>query len=131
MSFLLFPPSYWRSPSWPILGPGTRNVIIALGLTGIWTEFCRVTRAEVIAKKELDYIEAAKASGIRSLRLLFVHLMPNIVAPLIVLATLRVGTAIVAEAGLSFLGLGVQPPDASGRPSLPTAAPTFTTPPTS
>jgi peptide/nickel transport system permease protein len=95
-----------------ILGPGTRNVIIALGLTG-WTEFCRVTRAEVIAKKELDYVEAAKASGIRSLRLLFVHLMPNIVPPLIVLATLRVGTAIVAEAGLSFLGLGVQPPDAS------------------
>lgn len=95
-----------------ILGPGTRNVVIALGLTG-WTEFYRLTRGEVIAKRELDYVEAARASGIRMLRLLFVHLMPNVLPSLIVLATLRVGTAIISEAGLSFLGLGVQPPDAS------------------
>lgn len=122
--FLAFPTFLLALAIVAILGPGTRNVIIALGLTG-WTEFCRVARGEAIAKRELDYIEAARASGIRARRLLFVHLMPNVLPPLIVLATLRVGTAIISEAGLSFLGLGVQPPDASwgtilsdGRPYL-------------
>jgi peptide/nickel transport system permease protein len=122
--FLAFPTFLLALAIVAILGPGTRNVILALGLTG-WTEFCRVARAEAIAKRELDYIEASRASGIRARRLLFVHLMPNVLPPLIVLATLRVGTAIISEAGLSFLGLGVQPPDASwgtiladGRPYL-------------
>lgn len=110
--FLAFPGFLLAIAIVAILGPGARNVIIALGLTA-WTEFCRVTRGETIAKRELDYVEAAHASGIRPRRLLFVHLMPNVIPPLIVLATLRVGTAIIYEAGLSFLGLGVQPPDAS------------------
>lgn len=122
--FLAFPTVLLAIAIVAVLGAGAGNLILALGLTG-WTEIARVVRAEVLAKKHLEYVEAARALGVPPVRIGLVHLLPNVIAPVIVLATLGVGTAIVAEAGLSFLGLGVQPPDASwgtiladGRSSL-------------
>jgi peptide/nickel transport system permease protein len=92
-----------------ILGPSILNVIITLGLTR-WVIFGRVARAATLSAKERDYVLAARASGANSARLLIRHVVPSIVAPLIVIATVEVGLVIIAEASLSFLGLGV-PPD--------------------
>jgi peptide/nickel transport system permease protein len=94
------------------LGPGPRNLAVALAAV-FWTQYARVARAAALSERERDYILAAEAIGVSTLRILFRHLLPNIAAPLIVLATLGVGVAIVSESGLSFLGLGVQPPTPS------------------
>jgi peptide/nickel transport system permease protein len=95
-----------------LLGPGPRNLAVALAAV-FWTQYARVVRAAALSERERDYILAAEAIGVGTLRILFRHLLPNIAAPLIVLATLGVGVAIVSESGLSFLGLGVQPPTPS------------------
>lgn len=95
-----------------VLGPSLNNVILALCLVS-WVGFARLARGQVLSIKERDYIQAAKAVGASPLRLLFVHIFPNIISPLLVEATFGIGSAIVAEAGLSFLGLGVQPPTPS------------------
>jgi len=92
-----------------VLGPGPRNLAVALAAV-FWTQYARVARAAALSERERDYILAAEAIGVSTLRILFHHLLPNIAGPLIVLATLGVGVAIVSESGLSFLGLGVQPP---------------------
>lgn len=91
------------------LGVGLRNAMIAVGISGI-PLFARVTRGEVLAAKENLYVEAARAIGAPEEIILRRHLLPNIIAPNIVLATLRVGTAIIFGASLSFLGLGAQAP---------------------
>lgn len=91
------------------LGIGLTNAMIAVGISGI-PLFARVTRGEVLAAKENLYIEAARAVGAPARTLLWRHLLPNIITPNIVLATLRVGTAIIFGASLSFLGLGAQAP---------------------
>jgi peptide/nickel transport system permease protein len=92
-----------------VLGPGLLNLVIVLGLTG-WVTYARVVRAEVLAAKELDYVLAARVSGLSEPGIAIRHILRNVSAPIIVLATLSVATAIIAESSLSFLGLGVQPP---------------------
>jgi peptide/nickel transport system permease protein len=88
-----------------VLGPSILNVIIALGLTR-WVVFGRVARAATLAAKERDYVLAARAMGADSRRLLVHHIVPSTIAPLIVIATVEVGLVIIAEASLSYLGLG-------------------------
>lgn len=82
---------------------------VAVGLT-MWVEAARVVRGQIMSIKEKLFVEAAKALGIGNLRIIFVHILPNVVGPIIVIATANFATAILVEAGLSFLGLGVQPP---------------------
>jgi ABC-type dipeptide/oligopeptide/nickel transport system permease subunit len=92
-----------------IIGFGVTNVIIAVAV-GFIAPFARVTRADVLAVKEEPYIEAARLAGIRNLAIVFRHVLPNVAAPIIVQAALRVSGAIITESGLSFLGLGPPPP---------------------
>ncbi|MBI3327156.1 MAG: ABC transporter permease [Nitrospinae bacterium] len=95
-----------------ILEPSVTNVVIALGIVRI-PIYARIVRGSVLSVKELEYIEAAKALAVRDLRLLVRHVLPNCMAPIIVTSTLSVGTSIIVEASLSFLGLGTQPPTPS------------------
>lgn len=92
-----------------IIGLGLRNIIISLVLAG-WVEFARVARGETLVVREQEYVQAARLVGCSNLRLLRLHVLPNIVTPLIVVATLQVAQFIIAEASISFLGFGVQPP---------------------
>jgi peptide/nickel transport system permease protein len=92
-----------------ILGPGQLNVILALALAG-FAGASRVVRSAVLAIKESDYVMAAKAIGCKNRTILIRHILPNVAAPIIVLATLGLGNTILAEASLSFLGFGVPPP---------------------
>jgi peptide/nickel transport system permease protein len=91
------------------VGPGIGNVIAALSLTG-WVGYARLVRAQVMAVKEREFVEAARSLGAGDGRILLRHIMPNIVQPLMVQAAIGLATAILAEATLSFLGLGVPPP---------------------
>jgi ABC-type dipeptide/oligopeptide/nickel transport system permease subunit len=92
-----------------VMGFGVKNVIIAVAV-GFVAPFARVTRGDVLAVKEEPYIEAARLAGVRSLTIIVRHVLPNVLAPIIVQAALRVSGAIITEAGLSFLGLGPPPP---------------------
>jgi len=91
---------------------GIIPVILAIGLLG-WPTFSRLFRSSVLSVKENDYVDAGRALGASDSRLMFRHIMPNAIAPVVVYATMSVGGAILAEAALSFLGLGVQPPQIS------------------
>jgi peptide/nickel transport system permease protein len=95
-----------------LLGPGLINVFVALGLTN-WSYSCRITRSQVLSAKSLDYVQAARALGYGRWRIMFTQILPNIVGPILVVATLGVAGAILIEAALSFLGLGIQPPTPS------------------
>jgi peptide/nickel transport system permease protein len=95
-----------------VLGGGIVNVIIALGLA-IVPAYARLMRGQVLSVKQSDYVIAGMLTGISSLRNMVVHVLPNCISPLIVLITMNLGMAILAEAGLSFLGLGIVPPGAS------------------
>jgi peptide/nickel transport system permease protein len=92
-----------------VMGFGVRNVIIAVAVVSI-APFARVTRGDVLAIREEPYIEAARLAGIRNTAIVLHHVLPNVLAPIIVQGALRVSAAIITEAGLSFLGLGPQPP---------------------
>ncbi len=92
-----------------ILGPGLNNAMLAVGIAGI-PVFARVVRGSVLVEKEKEYVEAARLIGVSAARLLLVHILPNVLAPVIVLATLSVAAAILAAAALSFVGLGAQLP---------------------
>ena len=92
-----------------ILGPSVLNIIVALSILG-WGGFARVIRGQILVAREEDYIVAAIALGLPSWRVILRHLLPNVSAPVIVEAAFAMGHAIVAEASLSFLGLGIQPP---------------------
>lgn len=94
------------------LGRGFWQVFIAIGFT-LWVDVARMVRGQVISIKEMEYVDAAKVLGYNSLRIIGKHILPNIVSPLIVLSASNFATAILLEAGLSFLGIGVQPPMAS------------------
>ncbi len=94
------------------LGPGLRNAILALTLSG-WVNYARLVRAQVMAACEREYVEAARALGGSDARILIRHILPNIVQPVIVQAAIGMAGAVLAEATLSFLGLGVPPPAAS------------------
>lgn len=95
-----------------LLGPGLLNVFIALGFTN-WSYSCRITRSQALTAITMDYVKAAHGLGYGRLRVMFVEILPNIVGPILVIATLGVAGAILLEASLSFLGLGVQPPTPS------------------
>ena len=93
-----------------VLGPGIVNIFIAIGLLG-WASFARIFRGSILSIKNKEYIEAARALGASNFRIITKHIFPNAFAPIIVYATMNVGTAIIVEAALSFLGIGVQPPN--------------------
>ena len=95
-----------------LLGPGIIKIMIIIGLTG-WMDTARLLRAEVLSLKERAFIEAARSLGASDARLILRHLVPNALPPVVVSATLGVAGAILLESGLSFLGLGVQPPTPS------------------
>jgi peptide/nickel transport system permease protein len=94
------------------LEPSLTNIMVVIGLTG-WMGVARLVRAETLTIRERDYVMAARAAGAGSGRIIFRHILPNAVTPVLVSATLGVAGAILTESSLSFLGLGVQPPDAS------------------
>jgi len=94
------------------LGKGFWQVFIAVGLT-MWVNVARLVRGQVLAVRELEYIEATRALGYSNLRIIFRHILPNILGPVMVIAASNFASAIVIEAGLSFLGVGVQPPQPS------------------
>jgi peptide/nickel transport system permease protein len=94
------------------LEPNLLNIMVVIGLTS-WMGVARLVRAETMSLKERDFIAAARLSGSRTSTILFLHILPNALAPVLVSATLGIAGAILLESSLSFLGLGVQPPDAS------------------
>ncbi|MGH8800068.1 MAG: ABC transporter permease [Casimicrobiaceae bacterium] len=102
------------------LGPSLSNAMIAIGISAT-PVFIRLTRAQVLSVKVEDYVEAARAVGNSHWRIALRHILPNVVAPLIVQATLAIAAAVIAEASLSFLGLGQQPPAPSWGSMLNTA----------
>jgi peptide/nickel transport system permease protein len=108
---LCFPPIILALAIAAALGVGTRNTIIAMLLVW-WPKFARLARSLVLQQRSLEYVDAAVVAGFNPSRVLFRHIIPNAIAPLIVLVTLDVGNAILTFAGLSFLGLGVVPPTA-------------------
>ncbi|MDA0675509.1 MAG: ABC transporter permease [Proteobacteria bacterium] len=91
------------------MGPGLGNIVLALAIKE-WVIPCRVVRAETLAAREMEYVEAARALGAARSHIMLREILPNILSPLIVVATFRMATIIIMEASLSFLGLGVQPP---------------------
>ncbi len=95
-----------------LLGKGFWQVFIAVGLT-MWVSVARIVRGQVLSARELEYVEAAKALGFSHQRIMFRHILPNILGPVLVVAASNFASAIVIEAGLSFLGVGVQPPQPS------------------
>jgi dipeptide transport system permease protein len=92
-----------------VLGPGLVNAMLAIAL-GLLPSFIRLSRASALVAKSMPYVLAAQAIGMGSGRIIFVHILPNIVSPLVVFSGVKVGEAILAAAALSFLGLGAQPP---------------------
>jgi peptide/nickel transport system permease protein len=110
------------------LGPGLLNAVIAVAVVSI-PEYARIVRSVVLGAREEDYVQAARAAGAGNWRLMIKHILPSTLGPLTVQATLGIGFAILSMAGLSFLGLGVQPPTADwgemlsrGRRYLPEAS---------
>ncbi|MFN3550218.1 MAG: ABC transporter permease [Endomicrobiia bacterium] len=94
------------------LKPSIYNIMIVIGLTS-WPGLARYVRAEVLKIKSSEYVLSAKLAGLSSFRILFVHILPNVLVPIVVSFSLGIGSAILTESGLSFLGLGVQPPEPS------------------
>lgn len=92
-----------------VIGKGFWQIFIAVGLT-MWVEVARVVRGQVLGIREKEYIEAARALGFGNARIIFRHILPNIMSPVIIISAANFATAILLEAGLSFLGIGVQPP---------------------
>lgn len=103
-----------------VLGPGISNVFIALALLS-WVSTARLIRGQMMQLKEMEYVEASKASGATGARIVIKHLLPNCLSTIIVLVSLGIPGAIMAEASLSFLGLGIQPPEASWGSMISTA----------
>ncbi len=107
-----------------VLGPSLVTTVVVIGTT-VWARYARVVRADVLSLREWDFIVAARAGGVKNGRIIFRHILPNILGPVIVLASLGIGGIIILESALSFLGLGIRPPDpswggmlADGRPYL-------------
>jgi peptide/nickel transport system permease protein len=95
-----------------VLGPSLNNVVLALVTIG-WVAYARLVRGQVLKVREMEYVTAAKALGAKSPRVIVLHVLPNVINPVVVMATLGLAGAILSEAALSFLGLGVQPPTPS------------------
>jgi peptide/nickel transport system permease protein len=111
-TFLAFPGILLAIVMVAFLGPSINNVILALCVIG-WVSYARLIRGQVLKVKESDFISAARAIGVSDRQIILKHLLPNSIQPLIVQATLGMAGAVLAEAGLSFLGLGVQEPNPS------------------
>jgi peptide/nickel transport system permease protein len=94
------------------VGPSIYNAMIALGVFG-WPDMCRLVRGQILSLREREFVEAARTLGARHSRIILIHLLPNTIGQVVVSATFGLAGAILTEAGLSFLGLGVQPPTAS------------------
>lgn len=95
-----------------MIGPSARNIIIVLSING-WMVFARITRGIMLTIRTKDYIDAARLIGCNDLRIMFRHAFPNLISPTLTLITLELARIILAEASLSFLGLGIQPPESS------------------
>lgn len=95
-----------------VLGPSLKIVVIIIGVT-FWAQYARVVRADVLSLRERDFVQAARAAGATDARVIFRHIIPNVLGPVIVIATLGIGGIIILEAALSFLGLGIQAPKPS------------------
>lgn len=95
-----------------VLGPGVPSLLIALGLTN-WSWSCRITRSAVLSLKSQGYVQAARTLGYGDVRIMATQLLPNLAGPILVMASLGIGDAVLAEAALSFLGLGIRPPNPS------------------
>jgi peptide/nickel transport system permease protein len=108
-AFLAFPGLLLALAMIAFLGPSVNNLILALSIIG-WVSYARLIRGQVLKVKELEFVQAARAMGASDARILWRHILPHVVPPLIVQATLGVAGAVLAEASLSFLGLGVQEP---------------------
>ena len=103
-----------------IAGPGIFNIMVMIGLL-TWTTPCRIVRAQFLSLREKEYVEAARSIGMTDFDVARKHILPNAIAPLLVYASFGVATAVLLEAGLSYLGLGVQPPTPSWGNMLNTA----------
>jgi peptide/nickel transport system permease protein len=95
-----------------VLGPSLVTIVVIIGFT-TWAQYARVVRADVLSLREREYVLAARAGGASTARIVFRHVVPNVLGPVIVLASLGIGGIILLESALSFLGLGAQPPTAS------------------
>ncbi|MUG23099.1 ABC transporter permease subunit [Paenibacillus macerans] len=95
-----------------VVGPGLTTLIFVIGVTN-WVSYTRVVRGEVLSIKERDFVKAAKAVGAKNGRIILKHILPNILSSFIVISGMNVATTIIMEASLSFLGLGIKPPDVS------------------
>jgi peptide/nickel transport system permease protein len=95
-----------------VLGPSFTNLVVVIGISG-WVTYARIARAQVLSLREKEFVEAIRAQGGGQVRIVFRHILPNILSPLIVVATLDLARTIVLESTLSFLGLGIQPPTPS------------------
>jgi peptide/nickel transport system permease protein len=111
-AFLSFPGILLAIAFVAFRGPGIFNLVLALSLGG-WVGYARLVRGQVLAAREKEFVEAARALGARDLRIIVRHILPNIIQPVIVQAAIGMAGAILAEATMSFLGLGVPPPTAS------------------
>ncbi|MFW6301809.1 MAG: ABC transporter permease, partial [Bacillota bacterium] len=107
--FMSFPSLLFTIAIMVALGPGLYNIFIALGVIW-WTRTARIVRSEFMRHKEREYVEAARAIGLNDFKIMYKHILPNCLAPLIITFTMGIATAIMAEASLSFLGLGAQEP---------------------
>lgn len=95
-----------------VLGSGFGNAMLAIGI-GFSPAFVRITRGQVLSLRNMEYVQAAKATGVKDIPIIFGHILPNAIGPIIIQSTLTMATGILAEASLSYLGLGVQPPTPS------------------
>ncbi len=126
--FFAFPTVLGAIAIMTVLGPGLINVFIAIGVLG-WATIARIFRGSILSVKENEYVEAARAMGAGNARIIWKHIMPNSIQPIIVYATMGVGGAILAEAWLAFLGLGQQLPTPSWGNMLAQYLPFYTTDP--
>jgi peptide/nickel transport system permease protein len=106
---LSFPPIFLVIAIMAVIGQSLVNLVVVLGLA-TWVQYARVVRGSTLSVKEKEFVEGARASGAGHVRILLRHVLPNILPPVVVIATVNVSTLILAESALSFLGLGVQPP---------------------
>jgi ABC-type dipeptide/oligopeptide/nickel transport system permease subunit len=111
-AFMCFPYLVFVLALAAALGPGVTNVVLAFCVLG-WTGFARIVRGQVLIVRELPYVEAARAAGLGETRVMFRHVLPNTLAPVIVAASITIGLAILTESTTAFLGLGAEPPTAS------------------
>jgi len=109
--FLAFPPLLLAIAVAAALGPSYVNTMIAIALTW-WPWYTRLVRAQTMSLRERSFVEAARGMGVRSLAIIFRHVLPNILTPVLVQSTLDIGSAILTGAAMSFIGLGAQPPTA-------------------